>query len=328
MNREIVITNIQADRDRDLGFGAVVASESSKRLLNRDGSFNVSRTGLSLWMSLSPYHSLLTMSWPKFISLVGFLYVFVNAFFAVAYLLCGAGALNGEGITGINSEFLRSFFFSVQTLATIGYGHIHPMGLAANVVVTIEALVGLLGFALITGILFARFSRPTAKVLFSDHAIIAPYHGITAFEFRLTNARRNQLVELGAKLILAVFEESRGRRMRRFYPLELERDKVAFFPLSWTIVHPINEDSPLWQKSPDDLAAMGAEFLILLTGIDETFSQTVHARSSYQHDEIIWNAKFGDIYNRPTQTGSLTIDVRRLDLIEKVREGTIEVSKQ
>lgn len=322
MSREVIVTNIQEDKDRDLGFGAVVARESGQRLLNRDGSFNVSREGLSLWASLNPYHWLLTMSWPKFISLVVLLYLIVNSLFAGAYVLCGHDSLNGENLRGTSSEFLRCFFFSVQTLATIGYGHVNPVGLAANIIVTIEALVGLLGIALTTGILFARFSRPTAKVLFSDHAIIAPYHGITALEFRLTNARRNQLVELSIKVILSMFIESQGRRARRFYQLELERDKVAFFPLSWTVVHPINEDSPLWQKSPEELQVVDAEVLILLTGMDETFSQTVHARSSYQHDEIVWNAKFGDIYNRPTQTGSLTIDVRRLDLIEKFSESS------
>jgi inward rectifier potassium channel len=318
MTREIVASNVQEDVNRDLGFGAVVARESHKRLLNRDGSFNVSREGLSLWASLNPYHLLLTISWPKFIGLVVALYLVANTLFAFIYVLCGEDALAGESLRGIDSVFLRSFFFSVQTLATIGYGHVHPVGLAANVVVTIEALVGLLGVALVTGMLFARFSRPTARILFSDHAIIAPYHGVTALEFRLTNARRNQLLELSLKVIMAFFVESGGRRIRRFAQLELERDKVAFFPLSWTVVHPINENSPLWQKSSEDLAAMDAEFLILLTAIDETFSQTVHARSSYQHDDLIWNAKFGDIYNRPTQTGSLTIDVRRLDLIEKV----------
>jgi inward rectifier potassium channel len=321
MSKEVIISSIQTERDRDLGFGAIVARESRQRLLNRDGSFNVAREGLRLRDSLNPYHSLLTISWPKFFALVILLYLLVNSLFAFAYVLCGPGALSGESVRGADSEFVRCFFFSVQTLATIGYGHINPVSLAANLIVTFEALVGLLGVALVTGILFARFSRPTARILFSDHAIIAPYHGITAFEFRLTNARRNQIVELSAKMIVALFEGPPDRRTRRFYPLELERDKVAFFPLSWTVVHPINEDSPLWQKTPEELQKMDAEFLILLTGIDETFSQTVHARSSYRHDEIIWNARFGDIFNRPTQTGSLTIDVRRLDLIEKVKEA-------
>lgn len=323
MSKTVFATSVQEDRNRDLGFGAVVARESRQRLLNRNGSFNVRREGLSLWTSLNPYHLLLTISWPKFFGLVILFYLAVNSLFALAYLLCGPAALAGEGVNGGNA-FMRAFFFSVQTLSTIGYGHISPLSLAANLIVALEALIGLLGVALITGILFARFARPTAKILFSEHAIVAPYHGITAFEFRLANARRNQLVELNIKVILAVFEEAAGRRTRRFYKLELEREQVVFFPLSWTVVHPINENSPLWQRTEAELDEMGAEFLILLTAFDETFSQTVHARSSYKHDEVIWNARFGDVFRNPTQTGSLIIDVGKLDLIERFHQAQTE----
>jgi inward rectifier potassium channel len=177
-------------------------------------------------------------------------------------------------------------------------------------------LVGLLGFALATGLLFARFSRPTAKIIFSERAVVAPYRGITAFEFRIANARRNQLIEVEAKVLFARFEDSDGNSIRRFYTLALERNKVVFFPLSWTIVHPIDEASPLFGLTAADLTATNAEFLVLLTGIDETFSQTVHARSSYQADEVIWNAKFSSIFKKGGKGNTLSIDVRRLHLIE------------
>ena len=192
------------------------------------------------------------------------------------------------------------------------------MGTASNVVVTFEALVGLLSVALVTGVIFARFSRPTANILFSEHALVSPYRGISAFEFRLTNARSNQIIELAAKVLFARFEDNDGKMIRRFYPLTLERDKVTFFPLSWTIVHPIDEQSPLYGLTHDDLSKANAEFLILLTGIDETFSQNVHTRSSYKADEIVWNARFADIYNRASDTETLTIDVKRLDMIERI----------
>src|SRR5947209_1164908 len=156
---------------RDLGFGSVVAQESRERLLNRDGSFNVERTGLGFWTSLSPYHLLLNLSWPRFLAAIVATYLVVNALFAWAYLLCGPDALDSSAGGNLDGGFLRAFFFSVQTFATIGYGHITPHGLGANVVVTIESLFGLMGFALATGILFARFSRPTAKVLFSKSAV-------------------------------------------------------------------------------------------------------------------------------------------------------------
>ncbi len=305
------------DEERDLGFGSVVARESRQRLLNRDGSFSVTRTGLGFWAMINPYHALLTMSWMKFLSLAAGFYLLVNALFACGYLLCGPGALQGPQDGRIHSEFLRAYFFSVQTLATIGYGHISPAGLEANLLVTVESLVGLMGFALVTGMLFARFSRPTAKILFSNTAVIAPYRSITAFEFRIANQRSNQIVELEARVLYSRLEMSEGRRVRRFYDLNLERQKVIFFPLSWTIVHPIDEASPLSGVTDQDLRASDAEFLILLTGIDETFSQTVHARSSYKPHEVAWNARFADIFKRPEKEGPLTIDVGRIHQIEK-----------
>ncbi|HZF41762.1 MAG TPA: ion channel, partial [Blastocatellia bacterium] len=239
-----------------------------------------------------------------------------NLLFAAAYMLCGQGALSVPVHSGINSHFLQAFFFSIHTLATIGYGTISPIGVAANIIVSIESFIGLFGLALCTSLLFARFSRPTAKILFSDRAVIAPYRDITAFEFRIANARRNQIVELEAKALFARFEEMDGRPLRRFYPLKLERDRVVFFPLSWTIVHPIDEASPFYGMSAEDLRQTRGEFLVLLTGFDETFSQIVNARSSYMAEEVVWNARFAEIFNRPAEDGLLTIDVRKLHSIE------------
>jgi inward rectifier potassium channel len=314
------ITN--QDENRDLGFGSKVAGESQRRLLNRDGSFNVARTGLNPFAAFSLYHSLLQISWPRFFGFVVIGYLIANAVFACAYMACGEGALLVPENLQIGNQFWEAFFFSVHTMATIGYGNITPVGVAANVIVTFEALFGLLGFALITGMLFARFSRPTAKILFSENAVVAPYRGIKAFQFRITNGRCNEIIELHATVILSQFEDIGGRKLRRFYPLQLERERVAFFTLSWTIVHPINESSPLFGKTERDLLETDAEILVLLTGIDETFSQTVHTRSSYKNDEIVWQAKFGDIYNPPTPTGRLTIDVRKLHSIERLNETT------
>src|SRR5579859_3687487 len=181
---------------RDLGFGSVVSRESRQRLLNRDGSFNVSRQGLSFWTSLSPYQAMLTMSWTRFFFIVGTLYLALNALFACAFLLCGPNSIIDTAHVSSEPGFLRAFFFSVQTFATIGYGHISPAGLAANLLVTVEALTGLLVFALATGLLFARFSRPTAKIVFSENALIAPYQDATAFEFRIVNSRSSQLIEV------------------------------------------------------------------------------------------------------------------------------------
>ncbi len=303
--------------ERDLGFGSVVASQSRQRLLNRDGSFNVARRGLGVWSSLSVYHALLRMSWPRFLATLAGAYLAANAGFALVYLACGPGALAG-GDLGMGGSFLRAFFFSVQTMATIGYGQIVPMGIAANLVVVAEALVGVLGFALATGLLFARVSRPTARIIFSRRAVIAPYRGGRAFMLRIANARRSEIVELDAKVVLSLFEQVDGRRARRFHNLALERQRVAFFPLAWTIVHPIDAGSPLRGRSEAELLAAEAEFLVLLTGMEETFSQTVHARSSYRATEVVWGARFSDLFNRDAADGDLTIDVTRLHAYEAV----------
>jgi inward rectifier potassium channel len=305
-----------AEELRDLGFGSVVSQEQKIRLLNRDGSFNVAREGMGFWASLSSYHALLTMSWPKFISLVTVAYLVVNALFAVAYMLCGPGALENT-TTHQSARFLEEYFFSVHTFATIGYGYIVPKSLAANIVVTVEALVGLLGFALATGLIFARFSRPTARILYSESAVIAPYRDKTAFQFRITNGRNNQLIEVGAEVLLTRFETMDGKPIRRYYPLQLERSKVTFFPLTWTVVHPIDESSPLNGTTSEELAASHAEFLILLKGIDETFSQTVHSRSSYKAEEVVWNAKFGNVFTGMQQK-LLTVDMGRFNKVERV----------
>lgn len=322
-DRQRKVSNMQAEANRDLGFGSVVTNESRQRFLNRDGSFNVARKGLKFWSSLSLYQSLLTMPWWEFLAFVIIAYLGLNILFASAFLLCGPDALSGPTNGEYDRGFYRAFFFSVQTFSTIGYGHISPAGLMPNIIVTAEALTGLLIFALATGLLFARFSRPTAKILFSRAAIIAPYQDITALEFRITNARRNdQIIELEAKVLFARFEQVNGDRTRRFYDLRLERDKVNFFPLSWTVVHPIDEQSPLYRLSVDDLRRSDAELIVLLTGIDETFSQIVHTRSSYKTDEIIWGAKFANIYNPMIDSEPLTIDVRRLDVVEIVETPT------
>src|SRR5215831_13799932 len=181
---------------RDLGFGAVVSRESQQRLLNRDGSFNVERKGLNFIDSLSPYHLLLTMRWRWFFLIGIVCYILANAVFAIAYMLCGPEALVSSTPGMVQDPFWRAFFFSVETLSTIGYGNIVPVTVAANVIVTMEAVSGLIGFAIATGLLFARFSRPTAKVLFSSHAVVAPYQSVQALEFRVANARSNELIEV------------------------------------------------------------------------------------------------------------------------------------
>ncbi|HUO51412.1 MAG TPA: ion channel [Gemmatimonadaceae bacterium] len=304
------------EEERDLGFGAVVASERRHRLLNRDGTFNVARDGIALGERLNPYHWLLTMTWPRFLALLVGVFLLENAVFAGLYLLCGAGALATPSTGMPEGRFLQAFFFSVETFATIGYGAIYPVGVAANVLMTFESIVSLIGVAIVTGLMFARFSRPVARIRFSRTAVIAPYRGITALEFRLTNMRASQMVQLEAKVLFSRFDPKSGKGVREFSELPLERRQVVFFPLSWTIVHPIDDASPLRGVTAAQLAAMDAEFLVLLTGYDETFATTVHARTSYRAEEIVWGTKFRNIYEPPGTDGMVRIDVSRLDEVE------------
>ena len=309
-----------SEEDRDLGFGARVAQENRLRFLNRDGTFNVRRTGLNRVYSLNLYHALLTMSWKKFLGLILILYFVSNILFGSLYALFGAKSLVDTSEIPIENLFVRGFFFSVQTFATIGYGTIHPVGFVPNLLVTIESYYSLLANALITGVVFARFSRPTAKIIFSDKAIVAPYRGGKGFMFRLVNSRNNQLIQIRAQVLFAHFVEQNGKQMRRFDLLNLERDRVSFFPLAWTVVHPIDKDSPMFGLTESDFEKSDAEILILLNALDETFAQNVHTRSSYKLNEIKFGYKFSDMYNKTASNEPISIDIRKLSEIEKVAD--------
>ena len=310
-------TSEDTARDYDLGFGSVVSRDSRQRLLNRDGSFNVIRSGLGWLERFAPYHQLLTVSWSTFLGLATACYLLLNVLFALAYLAAGADALEGPGAAMLGGSFGRAFFFSVQTFATIGYGQLAPNGLAANLIVTIEALVGLMYQALATGLLFARFARPTASVVFSRQAVVGPYNDGQALMFRIANRRRNEILQLDAQVLFTQMEpDNRGGVTRRYWPLALERNTVTFFPLSWTIVHPIGADSPLAGKTADDLRRNEAEILVLLSGTDETFEQTVHSRSSYGADEIVWNARFRSMFLPSARQSRVAVDVSRIHDVE------------
>lgn len=311
----------------ELGFGSKAAQQHSTRFLNRDGSFNVRRKGRSFFRSLNLYHSLLTMPWRRFNVFVVGLYFGINILFALAYVMCGTNALEGSTAITVGDRFIEAFFFSVQTLATIGYGKMSPATFPAHVVVTFEALIGLSGFALATGILFSRFSRPQAKIIFSRTAVIAPYREGTALMFRVANERTNEIVNMSATVIMSRFEGTNGKTARKYYQLPLELSTLLFFPLSWTVVHPIDDASPFRDVTAQEFERADTEVMILLSGLDETFSQTVHARSSYKHHELVWNAKFSDIYI-PGEDGVIAIDLERIHEIQSVTDSMGHEFKQ
>jgi inward rectifier potassium channel len=302
----------------DLGIGAVVASQSTIRLLNRDGTFNARRAGLGWWESQSAYHTALAMTWPKFLLTSSAMYLGINVLFALAYLACGGDALVGADPSQLGGTFGRAFFFSIETFATIGYGNIAPIGILPHSVMVVESLAGLMSQALITGLLFARFARPSAAIRFSAKMVVAPFHGGRGLMFRIVNTRENQIIDVTTRVNCSWLETGPNGPMRKFKLLELERPSVMLFPLSWTIVHPIGENSPLRGLTDADLRARDYEFIVLVTGVDETFAQQVHARTSYRANEVAWGAKFRNIFNPPDARGRLSVDVSRLDEYDTV----------
>lgn len=268
-------------------------TRNTKQVLTPDGRINIFRLGEAHnpWGDL--YHQLLTMTWLEFLGLIAGLYTAVNLLFAIAYLLGGDCIANAK--PGSLSD---TFFFSVQTMATIGYGAMYPKTVYAHVLVTIEALIGLLGVAMATGLMFARFARPTARVIFSNTAVIMPYNGVPTLMFRAANKRGNQILE--ARLWVTLLREEttvEGYTMRRIYDLKLVRSHSPFFVLSWTGMHPIDEDSPLYGETMESMAESSSEILITLAGTDETVAQSVHARHAYAVKDLLWNYKFVDFFS-------------------------------
>jgi inward rectifier potassium channel len=317
-DQPVAVPRSSEEEFKDLGFGTEVARGVRQRLLNRDGTFNVTREGLNPLSALSLYHWLLVISWSRLLVFLTVSYVAFNALFAGAFLLCGPDALQSASGSFAAHPFYRAFFFSVDTFATIGYGNIIPVGVAANTLVTIEALVNILAIALATGVIFSRFSRPSARIVYSRNAIVAPYREKTALEFRIANGRTSQLIEVQIQVILTKLEQVNGISIRKFYDLDLERQRVVFFTLSWTVVHPIDPSSPIWGLTKKDLLDADAEVLILLTGTDETLSQTVHSRSSYKADEIVWGAKFANMFLRSEAAGIIGMNLNRIHDIEAI----------
>lgn len=281
-----------------------------RRIINKDGSFNVHRSGTT-WRDFHPYLQLINMSWPQFLLSLFLGYLAVNTLFAAAYYWLTPGQLQGAAAPDTLHRFWNDFFFSAHTLTTVGYGNIAPVGLGANSLASAEALVGVLGFAVATGLLFGRVSRPSAKIGFSENILISPYQEGTALQFRVVNRRTNSLIDLEARVLLMTVDRSDGGSRRSYSMLKLERERVLFLPLTWTVVHPIDSESPLWGQTAADLDRLQAEVLILLKGYDDTFNQTVIARYSYRHDEMVWGARFAPAFSVDSE-GDLVLELRRV----------------
>ena len=311
MPRRIATNQIE----QELGFGKTLTD--SGRMMNPNGVFNVERERFGYWDN-TYFHLMMMPGWQFFVlALSGF--ILLNFAFSIIYCLIGIEHLHGTTPGNLMHQLTQAYFFSSQTLTTVGYGHISPDGLPANVIASFESFLGLLTFALISGLLYGRFSRPVARIAFSEKILVAPYRSGQGLMFRMVNAARSELIETEVQVILTVNQrEENGNISRRFFALPLEIAKVSFFSLSWTIVHEINEKSPIYGFSHQDLIDAMAEFLILVKGTDEANQQMVHVRHSYTGEEMAWNARFLPVIgrNKKGKARVLTSLVGEYEIIE------------
>jgi inward rectifier potassium channel len=302
--------------DLTTGFG-INSNQSGGRFYRSDGRPNIVKRGVGFFDRYSWYHTLLSMPKAKFILFLFGIFIFINLVFACIYYAIGVEHLAGIQRGPLAKNFMETFFFSTQTFTTVGYGRISPTGFLTSAISTLEAFLGLLSFALATGLFYGRFSRPQAYLRFSDFAIIAPYKEGIALMLRTAPFRNNFLVEGEAKLMVAMHVDEDEKTINRFFPLALEFSKVNAIALNWTIVHPINEESPIYGMTLDNMKAAKVEIIVMIKAFDEAYSNTVVTRTSYLASEIIYGARFQPMYH-PNETSSVTVlDLDRISAIEK-----------
>ncbi|MEP7372500.1 MAG: ion channel [Chitinophagaceae bacterium] len=292
--------------NNDTGFGTNVSSYGG-RFINRDGSYNLQKVGVSFWNRFSLFHSMLNMPLWKFITVIVLFFLSINLLYTVIYILIGAEGFQGILATTRWQQYKELYFFSTETFTTVGYGRVNPMGDGVNMVAAIEAMSGFLSFAVATGLIYGRFAKPRSHIAFSDHALIAPFQGKTALMFRIASYKDNHnLSDAEIKVNIALQVQENGNATYKFYSLELERNKVDTLMMNWTVVHPIDEKSPLLGLTEEDYKSSDVEVYVNIKGFDDVYSTVVIQRTSYTYDEIIFNAKFVTMY-RESEDGKTTI---------------------
>lgn len=310
--------NTKAKTDNNTGFGSN-SSNYGGRFLTKNGNANVRKDGIGFIESISWYHTMLNIPRWKFLFIILLFYVVVNLFFAILYFLIGVEHLNGITANTNLEKFGQAYFFSVQTYTTVGYGHINPTGFLASFVSSIEALIGLLTFAIATGLFYGRFSRPSAFVRFSENAIIAPYQNGKALMFRVAPYKNTNLVDAEMRLTLGISVEENGVVVNKFYTLPLEMERVNALTLSWTIVHPIDEESPLFGFKESDYKNIQGEFLVFFKTFEDMYSSTVVKRTSYTFKEVVYGAKFLPMFTRSNHNDKTILHLDKLNAFEKVK---------
>jgi len=304
--------------NNDTGFGTSATSYGG-RFVNKDGSFNLRKEGLPVWERFSLFHSMLNMPRWKFIAIVLIFFHAINLLYTFIYLLIGAHEFTGLIATTEWKKFEELYFFSTETFLTVGYGRVNPVGTLANFVASIEALTGFLSLAIATGLIYGRFSKPRAFLAFTKHALISPYRDITAFMFRFTSYKDNHnLTNVEVKVNLSLLQPEDGNYIYKFYDLKLERSRVDSLPMNFTVVHPINEDSPLYGFTPEDMQAADVELYVLVRAFDDVYSTIVQQRTSYTYDEIIFDAKFIPMYRESDDRNTTILELHKLNEYKKV----------
>ncbi len=300
---------------KDPGLGTSY-QKTVTRILNEDGTFNIERVG-TMTGYRDFYKYLVDLSTWKFAGFLSLSFLILNAIFASFYWLIGVQHLSG--VQPEQHPFVASLFFSAQTFTTVGYGAIAPRGNLTSIVASIEAFVGLIAFAIATGLIYGRFSKPSAKISFTHNVIITPYKEGNAVMFKLVNLRNSVMLNTRVTVMLSMIhqDEQHTSYIRNYYSLPIETDFVRFFPLTWTIVHPLNESSPFHNLSLDEIQAKEAEILILVEGFDETFSQMVIQKHSYAQHQWLENVKFKRNF-AANDSGKIVLNIRELNELESI----------
>jgi inward rectifier potassium channel len=300
------------------GFGSN-ASNTGGRFINKDGSVNATKKGIGILDRISWYHTMLDMSSWKFLSILLLFYITINFVFALLYFGIGIEHLNGIATTdNVWLQFGQAYFFSAQTFTTVGYGHISPTGFYTSALSSAEALIGLLSFAIATGLFFGRFSKPAIYLKFSHNAIIAPFNNGKALMFRLAPYKNTNYIDAEVSVTLGMRMEENGVMINKFFTLDLEYHKINSLALTWTLVHPITSESPLFELTASDYDSISGEVIVIIKTFDDMFSTTVATRTSYTFEEIIYGAKFKPMYNKSEDNQSTILDLRLLNMFDAV----------
>ena len=298
--------------NNDTGFGS--NPNYGGRFINRDGTFNVKKEGHPFWERFSVFHTFLTLSTSGFATVIITCFIAINLAFTFLYVL--AGPREFQGLLGTTSwaYFKELFFFSAQTFTTVGYGRVNPVGDIAGLISSIEAMLGFMSFAIVTGLIYGRFARPKAFLAFSDDAIIGPYRGAKALMFRFASIKDNHtLTDVVIRVNVALLATENGKSSYKFYDLALERSRVDNLPMNWTVVHPIDDTSPLLGLTEENMKTSDLEVYVLVKGFDDVFSNSVLQRTSYTYAEIKFNRKFVPMYRESDNGGTTILELHKIN---------------